>query len=149
MSRLVPFLFRFCAEHPLEKKYLIVPSYQIGHQIGEALTKEGGAWINLHFVTLSSLAQETAGIELSTQGIKLISQASALFLVDRVLRRLKAAKKFKYFGQVDATTRMVRALRHSIFALRMAGWRSRGQSQPHHDFCRGHPVGFHFAGKSL
>jgi hypothetical protein len=73
------------------------------------------------------LAQETAGIELSAQGIKLISQANALFLVDRVFRRLKAAKKLKYLGQVEATTGIVRALRHSIFALRMAGWRSRGR----------------------
>ena len=63
--------------------------------------KEGGAWINLYLVTLPSLAQEAAGIELSTQGIKLISQANALFLVDRVFRRLKAAKKLKYFGQVE------------------------------------------------
>jgi hypothetical protein len=50
---------------------------------------------------LPSLAQEAAGIELSTQGIKLISQANALFLVDRVFRRLKAAKELKYFGQVE------------------------------------------------
>src|SRR4030042_4338940 len=121
MSRLVPYLIRFCDKYQLEKKYLIVPSYQVGHQIGEALAKEAGAWVNLHFVTLPSLAQEAVGIELSTQGIKLISQANALFLVDRVFRRLKAAKKLKYFGQVEATTGLVRALRHSIFALRMGG----------------------------
>jgi ATP-dependent helicase/nuclease subunit B len=125
MNLAISYLTRFCAEHRLEKKYLIVPSYQTGHQIGEVLAKEGGAWVNLHFVTLPSLAQEAAGIELSTQGTKLISQANALFLVDRVFRRLKAAKKFKYFGQVEATTGIVRALRHSIFALRMAGWKSR------------------------
>src|SRR4030042_5370054 len=98
MSRLVPYLIRFCDKYQLEKKYLIVPSYQIGHQIGEALAKDGGAWVNLHFVTLPSLAQELAGIELSAQGIKLISQANALFLVDRVFRRLKAAKKLKEIG---------------------------------------------------
>src|SRR4030042_6221542 len=98
MSRSAEYLSRFCDEHRLEKKYLIVPSYQVGHQIGEALAKEGGSWINLHFVTLPSLAQELAGIELSTQGIKLISQANALFLVDRVFRRLKAAKKLKEIG---------------------------------------------------
>ena len=127
MNLAISYLTRFCAEHRLEKKYLIVPSYQTGHQIGEVLAKEGGAWVNLHFVTLPSLAQEVTSIELSAQGIKLISQANALFLVDRVFRRLKAAKKLKYFGQVEATTGIVRALRHSIFALRMAGWRSRGR----------------------
>jgi hypothetical protein len=55
--------------HQLEKKYLIVFCYQTGHQIREALAKEGGAWVNLHFVTLPSLAQEVATIELSKQKI--------------------------------------------------------------------------------
>jgi len=124
MSRQVDFLSRFCAEHRLEKKYLIVPSYQVGHQIGEALVNRGGPWVNLHFATLTRLARETAALELSAQGLKLISQANTLFLVDRVFRRLKAAKKLKYFGEVEATTGIVRALRHSLLSLRMAGWRS-------------------------
>jgi ATP-dependent helicase/nuclease subunit B len=63
MRQLVPYLSRFCAEHQLEKKYLIVPSYQVGHQIGEALAEQGVSWVNLHFVTVPSLAQEAAGIE--------------------------------------------------------------------------------------
>jgi len=125
LSQLVSYLFRFCAEHRLEKKNLIVPSYQVGHQIGELLAKEAGAWVNLHFVTLPSLAQEAAGIDLSKQGIALASQTKAFFLVDRVFRRLKAAQKLEYFGQIEATTGIVRAVRHSIFALRMAGLKSR------------------------
>jgi len=47
MRRAVQYLLGFCAEHRLEKKYLIVPSYQVGHQVGEALGKEGGSWVNL------------------------------------------------------------------------------------------------------
>lgn len=121
MSFLVSYLSRFCAEHKLAKKYIIVPSYQVGHQIGEALAKAGGAWANLHFVTLPSLAQEVAADELSRHGLKLLSQANALFLVDRVFRRLSDGKKLKYFGQVEATTGIVRALRHSLFAIRIAG----------------------------
>ena len=61
MSRLVLYCSGFCGEHRLQKKYIIVPSYQIGHQIGEALAREGGSWVNLHFVTLAALAQEIAG----------------------------------------------------------------------------------------
>jgi ATP-dependent helicase/nuclease subunit B len=57
----------------LEKKYLIVLSYQIGHQIGEALALQGGSWVNLHFVTLPSLAHEVSGVELSRQGFKEVS----------------------------------------------------------------------------
>jgi ATP-dependent helicase/nuclease subunit B len=125
MSPLIQYLSRFCAEHRLEKKYLIVSSYRAGHQIGEALAKEGGAWIDLHFATPALLAQKTAAPALQAQETRLISQASALFLVDGVFQRLKDAKKLKYFGQVEATSGLVRALRSSIFALRMAGWKSR------------------------
>jgi hypothetical protein len=52
------FLSRTCKRHRLEKKYLIVPSYQISHQVGEALTLHAGSWVNLHFAKLLSLAQE-------------------------------------------------------------------------------------------
>lgn len=38
-----------------------MPSHQIGHQVGEALAKEGRSWVNLNFVTLEALAQEIAG----------------------------------------------------------------------------------------
>jgi len=80
MSRSIQYLSRFCAEQRLEKKYLILPSYQIGHQIGEALAKEGGSWVNLNFASLPSLAQEEAALELSRQEKKLVSQANALFV---------------------------------------------------------------------
>ena len=55
-SRLVLYRSRFCGEHRLQKKHIIVPSYQIGHRIGEALARQGGSWVNLHFVTLPALA---------------------------------------------------------------------------------------------
>jgi len=35
------FLADFGSQHLLDEKILIVPSYQTGHQIGEALTKAG------------------------------------------------------------------------------------------------------------
>lgn len=41
MSRSAELLLWFCAEHRLDKKYLIVGFYQIGHQIDEALAKRG------------------------------------------------------------------------------------------------------------
>jgi len=48
----LPFLADFCEQHLLDEKILIVPSYQTGHQIGEALTKAGHSWANLRFATL-------------------------------------------------------------------------------------------------
>jgi ATP-dependent helicase/nuclease subunit B len=117
-------LSRICSEHRLEKKYLIVPSYQIGHQIGEKLAEKGGSWVNLHFVTLPALAQEVGGAELSKQGIKLISSTGSLFIVDKIFRKLKEEGELDYFNKIEATTGIVRALQNSIFALRMAGLKS-------------------------
>ncbi len=82
-------LAKICAEFRLEKKYLLVPSYQVGHQIGEALAREGGSWVNLHFVTLVSLAQQAAGEELLKRGTKLISSTHCLFIVEKIFRELK------------------------------------------------------------
>jgi hypothetical protein len=125
MSQPVSHLSRCCGEHRLEKKYLIAPSYQVAHQLGEPLATESGAWVNLHFVTLPALAQEAVGTELSKQGIKLISSRGSLFLVDRIFRKLKE-EKLDYFDKIEATTGIVRTLQNSIFALRMAGLKSTG-----------------------
>ncbi len=117
-------LAKICAEFRLEKKYLLVPSYQVGHQIGEALAREGGSWVNLHFVTLVSLAQQAAGEELLKRGTKLISSTHCLFIVEKIFRELKERGRLEYFGRLEATTGIVRALRSSIYDLRMAGLRS-------------------------
>lgn len=124
MNDILISLARFCAEHRLEKKYLVVSSYQVGHEIGEALARNGSSWVNLHSRTIPALAQEVAGAELLRQGIRFIAQASSFFLVERGFRKLKEARKFRYFGEVEATTGIVRALRNSLFALRIAGLKS-------------------------
>ena len=119
------YLCRFCAEHRLDKKYLIVPSYQIGRQIGEDLAKGGGNWVNLHLITPPALAQEIVGPDLSQRRTKFISGTGVFFLVEKIFRRLKAEGNFHYFGRIEATTGIIRALQHSLLALRMAGLKSR------------------------
>ena len=60
MNNLIHFLGGFCGERLLDEKIFVVPSYQVGHQIGESLTKAGHSWVNLRFATLPSMAQEYA-----------------------------------------------------------------------------------------
>ena len=60
MNSLIGFLAGYCGGHLLEEKIFVVPSYQVGHQIGESLTKGGESWVNLRFATLPSMAQEYA-----------------------------------------------------------------------------------------
>jgi hypothetical protein len=62
--KLLSFLADFLSAHVLDEKIFVVPSYQIGHQIGESLTKAGNSWVNLRFMTLPLLAHEVVGAEL-------------------------------------------------------------------------------------
>src|SRR5512143_2426015 len=118
MNRLLSSLSAICAQHPLDKKILVVPSYQIGSQVGDALAAGGASWVNLHHVTLPGLAEQEAGPELAAKGTKVISGTDALSLVDQIFGRLKEAGELGYFGRVEATTGIIRALQSSIFTLR-------------------------------
>jgi RecB family exonuclease len=128
MNVATAFLRGFLDGHRLEKKFLVVPSYQIGRQVGESLTAEGTSWVNLHYLTLPALAQEIAGAELLGRGLRLISGQAALFLVEGVYRKLRDEGKLEYFGRIEAGAGIVRALRGSLAALRMAGLKSAGIS---------------------
>ena len=128
MNFLISFLAEYCQAHLLDEKIFIVPSYQIGHQIGESLTMQGYSWVNLHFVTLPSLAQEIAGVELSTRGVRQISTAASFFMLDKIFRNLKEEGKLDYFSELEASSGVVRAIHRSLFALRMSGLRSKDLS---------------------
>ncbi len=128
MNSLISFLSEFCKAHLLKEKIFIVPSYQLGHQIGEVLTSKGHSWVNLHFVTLPSLAQEIAGVELSTRGVRQISKAASLFMLDKIFRALKEEGKLDYFRELEASSGVVKAIHRSLFALRMAGLGSKDLS---------------------
>jgi ATP-dependent helicase/nuclease subunit B len=128
MHKRLSFLADFCRGHLLDEKILINPSYQIGNQIGEALTINGYSWVNLHFATLPSLAHEIAGAELSSLGIRQISWATSLFIVDKIFRSLKEEGKLDYFGELEASSGIIRAICRSILALKLAGLKSKDLS---------------------
>ena len=115
------FLKDVCFDLFLDEKIFIVPSYQIGHQIGEALVKEGQSWINLRFVTLASLALEIAGEKLSGEGKRQISRTASQVLINHIFRGLKESRELVYFGEFEAQSGIVNAIHRSIQDLRLAG----------------------------
>ncbi|MCK5608912.1 hypothetical protein KAR91_43970, partial [Candidatus Pacearchaeota archaeon] len=76
MNSPIHFLAEFCRAHLLDEKIFVMPSYQIGHQIGESLAANGYSWVNLRFMTLPLLAHEVAGVELSRLKLKQITGAA-------------------------------------------------------------------------
>ncbi|MGD9345602.1 MAG: PD-(D/E)XK nuclease family protein [Candidatus Aminicenantes bacterium] len=99
----------------------MVPSYQMGHQIGERLAADGHSWVNLRFMTLPSLAHEVVGAELSKRKLRQITGAASLFLVEKIFRELKGEGKLRYLGDLEISSGVLRAFRRSITALRLAG----------------------------
>jgi len=123
------FLADFCSRHLLDEKIFIVPSFQVGHQIGERLCKAGHSWINLRFVTSASLAQQVVGYKLSQSGIKQINAASSTILIDKIFRRLQDSGKLEYFGELTPSFGVINAVYRAVYSLRMVGIKS-GELKP-------------------
>lgn len=124
LKNLLNVLGRFCSDHLLDEKIFIVPSYQIGHQIGEDLAKSGCSWINLQFMTLPSLAMEIAGMELSSQGLQQISGTATRVLINHIFRELKEDSELVYYQDLEAQAGIIDAISRSIRDLRAAGIKS-------------------------
>ncbi len=124
MNILIRFLGGFCGKHLLEEKIFVVPTYQVGHQIGESLTKVGHSWVNLRFETLPSLAQEYAGLDISQERLSQISESSAVILLNKVFSTLLDEERLEYFSKLKPSPGIIRALYRSLHALRMDGIKS-------------------------
>ncbi len=83
MNKTIQVLSEVIKENPLKEKLLFVPSYSIGHQIGEYLSRSGTSWINLRMTTVSGYAHERAGLELGSKGIRLIDFLEQLLIIER------------------------------------------------------------------
>jgi len=54
ISKTIQIIGKICEEHRFREKLLFVPSYSIGHQIGEYLAKKDVSWINLRIAEQES-----------------------------------------------------------------------------------------------
>ena len=63
MNRAIQTLSEVVKEAPFKEKLLFVPSYSIGHQIGESLSRSGTSWSNLRVTTVSGYAQELMALD--------------------------------------------------------------------------------------
>jgi len=118
-SRLVEELARVCAEHPLDEKVLVAPSLLVGHQIAERLAREGHPWIHLRIQTARTLAHGVVGAALAREGLRLLSRAQALSLIEQAC--LAVLDERSYFGELRDRPGFHRALQRTFDELRAAG----------------------------
>ncbi|HOW84985.1 MAG TPA: PD-(D/E)XK nuclease family protein [Candidatus Aminicenantes bacterium] len=121
MSALVRFLAGFCRGHPLDEKILIVPAFGAGREIGEALARQAGAWVNLRFVTTAALAAEVLGRSGGEGAARPLTPSAELALTDRLFRELLAAGELGYFGRAGSSPGLARALHGAVRELRLDG----------------------------
>lgn len=121
MSAVVRFLAAFCGEHPFDEKILIVPSFVTGREIGEALARESGSWINVRFITVPALAAEILERQGQGAAAKPMTASAELALTDRLFRELLAQGRLDYFGRAGASPGLARALHRAIRDLRLDG----------------------------
>jgi hypothetical protein len=118
-NRLLQELAAFCEAHPLDEKVLLVPSFQIGTQILEALARSRCAHLNLRPATVFSLAHEIAGPSLAAEGRRLLSRAQLLSVAETACDVV--LKDDSYFGKIRERVGLHRALQRTLEELRRAG----------------------------
>ena len=118
-NRLLQELAAFCDAHPIDEKILLVPSFQTGSQILDALARSGCAHLNLRPATIFSLAHEIAGPELAAEGRRLLSRAQLLAVVEAACDEVLKADS--YFGKLRERVGLHRALQRTLDELRRAG----------------------------
>jgi len=119
----IRFLAGFCREHPLDDKVFVCSSFVVGRQVGEALAREAGSWINLRFVTPWTLAGEVLERSGKAGAKRPLTASAELALTDRLLRELYEAGAIGYFGNSERppTPGLADALHRAIRDLRLAG----------------------------
>jgi len=118
-GRLIAALASACAEAPLEEKVFVAPSLLAGHTVVERLAREGHPWTNLRVETMRTLAAAAAGPSLAREGLRLLSRAQALALVEQACTQ--ALGEASYFGALRDRTGLHRAMQRTLDELRAAG----------------------------
>ena len=117
-------LAAICQKERFREKLLFVPSYSLGHQIGEYLARSGCSWINLRPTTTSGYAQQIVGQEMALEGLRLIDPLERLMIVESLFRESKfsAGKTLgSYFKGAAEIPGILKCLGKAVDEMRMNG----------------------------
>lgn len=118
MTQAAPSLGDVCTAHLLHTKWLLAPSYQIGHQWIESLVRDRGSVVNLQPTTATGLALELIATELTTTGETLADPVGGALITKAAWPQLSPSG---YFGRLLSSVDLSEAVFESISALRLAG----------------------------
>lgn len=112
-------LAELCRTNRTGAKWVIVPSYALGHTLGERLVLEGTDWANLRLTTPLDLALQMAAPFLVERGADPSSEGLGPALIMSLL--LELPETHGYFRNLAEQPKMADALWATIRELRMAG----------------------------
>jgi hypothetical protein len=123
MNAAIAHLSVICQKERFREKLLFVPSYSLGHQIGEYLARTGNPWINLRTATVSGYTQQVVGQELAAEGIRLIDSTESLIIVESLYREAESSgsKGGNYFQGASQIPGILKCLAKAIDEMRMSG----------------------------
>ena len=122
MNKTIQIIAEICKEHRFREKLLFVPSYSLGHQIGEYLAKTGVSWINLRITTATGHAQGLLTMHLNQEGIRLIESQERLIIIETLYQEDDSLKgKSRYFKEAAEIPGILKCLANSVHEMRMAG----------------------------
>ena len=122
MNQTIRCVAEIIKSNPLIEKILFVPSYSIGHQIGECLSRSGTSWINLRVTTVSGYAQEQVGLDLGSKGIRLIDFLEQLLIIEKKYREgCDLKSRDRYFEGAEEIPGILKCLTRAIHEMRMEG----------------------------
>ncbi|MFO0905738.1 MAG: PD-(D/E)XK nuclease family protein [Pirellulales bacterium] len=120
MNALVTNLADIFIAQRLREKWLIAPSRRIGHQWLDGLALAGHSAINVHIKTPRSMAIDLASPAMTAQQVTLVTPEAALFLMDRVLRRMPKGS-LKYLPEAAGGRRLAQTVLFSLEFVRLTG----------------------------
>lgn len=121
MSALLADLAAAVKRYPWQEKLLLVPSLRDGHQLLEALAREGTAWANLRPIAPLGLAVDLAQHRLRSQGWTLASLDQLLGVLEQVLAVFQEQQQLRYFKPLQDKGILGRVMLNSVLDLRLAG----------------------------
>lgn len=121
MTPIISALRDICREYPLKEKVLVTPDYRLGREVLSALSRSAAPWVNFTLATASSLAGEIAGDAMVSQGLKRVSGAGIMAIVEDVFSDLSDSGRLRYFEKHQTNSGIINALTGVIMELRTKG----------------------------
>ena len=113
-------LERVCRENLLWEKWIIAPSLRIGHQLMDAVVRNGQPAVNARVNTMKGLALDLAAPEMAAKGISLIAAEGSTILVDSIASRLLRGES-GYLSDLQPSAGLSQTMLSAIEAIRLAG----------------------------